>query len=52
MSLKTKGGEGRGGEMDRVGGVKEVRYEVTTGTFCEGRSLVISHFEGVSKLDG
>lgn len=38
--------------MDGEGGVKEGRYEVTTGTFCEDHSLIISHFEGVRKLDG
>ena len=38
--------------MDGEGGVKEGRYEGATGTFCEGHSPIISHFEGVRKLDG
>lgn len=50
LSLQTEGGEARINELRR-GGLKEGRYEVTTGTFCEGHSLIISHFEGVRKLD-
>lgn len=34
------------------GRMKEGRLQVTTGTFCEGHSQIISHFEGVCKLDG
>lgn len=41
---------GENGWMDG-GGMKGGRYEVTTVTFCEGHSMVISHFEGVCGLD-
>lgn len=38
--------------MDGGGGVKDCGYGETTVTVCEGHSLIISHFEGVHKLDG
>lgn len=37
--------------MKTEGEMREGRYKITMGTFCEGHSLIISHSEGVYQSD-